>query len=240
MPSQNSDAATDRPTRPPPLRENRCPSPTRSTEPVSWMRSTTIRTHIPIPKPTQRPARQSLRTHMPQAGTGADTAEPRVRHQGHVASKRQMLQSTGQLVGFSIPVPNGPAPISTRTSPVKSHPLDRRDGIAPPVNTRAGPSCRYTPSGSTTAGSMDVDLITDPSGARLPRGRSLCWSGPLAGARRRQDHVIRIHTIQRAQPLPEPRPPLAPFPEFQGHPRGVFHSPSAPPGPAGPGSVNAP
>src|SRR5436305_1376163 len=45
------------------------------------------------------------------------------------------------------------------------------------VKTRAGPAFRYTPSGSTTDGSMEVLLITEPSGhaARLRRPTVEDW-----------------------------------------------------------------
>ena len=45
-------------------------------------------------------------------------------------------------------------------------------------NTRAGPLLRYTPSGSTTLGSMDVLLTTDPPGAKFPRQKVIVLVSP--------------------------------------------------------------
>ena len=51
------------------------------------------------------------------------------------------------------------------------------------VKTRALPVLRYTPSSSTTVGSMAVDLMTEPSGARFPPGNVTVLVRPLDLAR---------------------------------------------------------
>jgi hypothetical protein len=50
------------------------------------------------------------------------------------------------------------------------------------VNTRAGPRWRYTPSLSITDASMAVALMTDPPGARLPRGKTTVLVNPARRA----------------------------------------------------------
>src|SRR6516164_8025684 len=73
-----------------------------------------------------------------------------------------------------MPVPIGPRQMRTSTSPGLSASgpwlLMARIAARSLVKTRAGPTLRYTPSASTTLGSMAVLLMTAPSGARLPRG----------------------------------------------------------------------
>ena len=75
----------------------------------------------------------------------------------------------------SIPVPNGPPQVSTMMSPPltrssSSRLLMARTACRSDRKTLAGPTLRYTPSSSTTVGSMAVLLITEPSGAMLPDG----------------------------------------------------------------------
>ena len=73
------------------------------------------------------------------------------------------------------------------------------------VNTRAGPVLRYTPSASTTDGSMAVLLMTEPSGARLPRGKVTVLVSPRSRACvGRHDHVVGIDAVALAQQLAQP------------------------------------
>ncbi len=51
------------------------------------------------------------------------------------------------------------------------------------VNTRAGPILRYTPSLSSSVGSMAVLLTTEPSGERLPWGKVIVLVKPHFRAR---------------------------------------------------------
>ena len=76
-------------------------------------------------------------------------------------------------------------------------------------NTFAGPVKRYTPSASTTDGSIAVLLITAPSGARLPLGKHTVDVRPRA--RRlvgRHDDVVGIDAVAFLQQRAEPRAPL--------------------------------
>ena len=74
-----------------------------------------------------------------------------------------------------MPEPIGPRPMSTRTSPglIGSSPCPLIAAIASRsvVKTRAGPSLAIDAVGVDDAGSMAVLLMTEPSGARLPRGK---------------------------------------------------------------------
>src|SRR5450756_1375225 len=74
-------------------------------------------------------------------------------------------------------------------------------------NTRAGPVIRYTPSSPTTLGSIDVLLITDPPGARLPLGNVTVDVNP----RRRGPWSHRPDGCRRAPPTPAATPPAAPI-----------------------------
>ena len=77
--------------------------------------------------------------------------------------------------------------MSTMTSPglTRSGPWLLMAAIAARsrVNTRAGPTFRYTPSASTTEGSIAVLLITEPCGARFPRGNVTVLVRPRTCAR---------------------------------------------------------
>src|SRR5262245_37892180 len=74
----------------------------------------------------------------------------------------------------SIPLPSGPRHRSTRMSHATTRfgpsPLIAAIASFSVVNTLTGPTFQKTPSGSTTDGSMAVDLMTDPAGQRFPRG----------------------------------------------------------------------
>ena len=85
-----------------------------------------------------------------------------------------------------IPVPDGPLPMSTMTSPglIGRSPLPFTALIASrsSANTRAGPICRYTLSASVTVASMAVALMTEPSGAMLPTGNTTVLVSPARRA----------------------------------------------------------
>ena len=84
----------------------------------------------------------------------------------------------------SIPAPIGPRQIRTITSPAFTCPALMAAIVARSVvKTRAGPTLRYTPSASTTLGSIAVLLMTAPSGARLPRGKVTVEVRPRSRAR---------------------------------------------------------
>ena len=85
-----------------------------------------------------------------------------------------------------IPVPDGPLPMSVMTSPGRMGrsvvPLIARIASPSSVNTRAGPRCLKTWSSPTTDGSRAVALMTDPSGARLPTGKTTVLVRPACRA----------------------------------------------------------
>ena len=78
----------------------------------------------------------------------------------------------------------GPTPAKTSTSPARMWPaLMAVIASRSRVNTRAGPSKKNTPSGDSTAGSMEVLLMTAPSGAKLPRGKVTVLVRPRSRAK---------------------------------------------------------
>ena len=87
-----------------------------------------------------------------------------------------------------MPVPSGPPQVSTMISPaliLKSSSVDLMARMASrsEVKTLAVPRLRYTPSASTTVGSMAVLLMTEPDGARLPLGNVTVLVRPRSRAR---------------------------------------------------------
>ena len=92
----------------------------------------------------------------------------------------------------SMPVPRGPPQVRTMMSPALILSSSSRLLIAAIAalserKTLARPVLRYTPSSSTTVGSIAVLLMTDPSGARLPAGKQTVLVRPrdlaLSGSR---------------------------------------------------------
>ena len=68
------------------------------------------------------------------------------------------------------------------------------------TKTRALPVLRYTPSSSTTVGSMAVDLMTEPWGARLPRGKVTVLVRPFdCGAVGGHDDVVGVYSVDVAE-----------------------------------------
>ena len=63
---------------------------------------------------------------------------------------------------------------------------------------------------------MAVLLITEPSGARLPRGNVIVLVSPAAARLlRRHDHVVGIDAVLRAQALPQRLAPLGALPPVE-------------------------
>ena len=110
-----------------------------------------------------------------------------------------------------IPVPDGPLPISTMTSPASDRAVRRRP--SPPGSLRArrrrrapGRDAETRRSASTTDGSIAVALITDPSGARLPDGKHNGAREPGAPRRvRAHDHVVRLRPARPTRAARAPR-----------------------------------
>ena len=139
---------------------------------------------------SDRPAVQRLGADVPDAGAGRQPGEPAVGDRAPRACPRAGNVSAVVICAVScMPVPDGPVPISTITSPSRIGrsvvPFTARIASRSSVNTRAGPRCRYTPSASTTDGSIAVALMTEPCGARLPTRKHDRAREPGARAPRR-------------------------------------------------------
>ena len=85
--------------------------------------------------------------------------------------------------------------------------LDRGDRSRLRVTkTRAGPSCDRRRPHRRRDGSIAVLLMTEPSGARLPRGKVTVLVRPRSRrAAGRHDHVVRIDAVAFVQHLAETR-----------------------------------
>ena len=102
--------------------------------------------------------------------------------------KGRYFSATVTCKTSSMPVPIGPPQVIIMMSPAFTLATSSRLLIAEmasrsEVNTLAGPTFLYTPSSSTTDGSMAVLFITEPSGAMFPEGNVTVRVRPLALAR---------------------------------------------------------
>ena len=102
--------------------------------------------------------------------------------------KGRYFSATVTCKTSSMPVPIGPPQVIIMMSPAFTLAASSRLLIAEmasrsEVNTLAGPTFLYTPSSSTTDGSMAVLFITEPSGAMFPEGNVTVLVRPLALAR---------------------------------------------------------
>src|SRR5437870_7617150 len=121
-----------------------------------------------------------------------------------------------------MPAPRGPRQMSTMTSPGWTRPgpwlLMAAIAARSRVNTRAGPTLRYRPSGPTTDGygrALDHGSLRGqvPSGERYRASQppALC---PL----RVHDDLVRVDAVDGAQPISERLSPLGAFPPVEDRP----------------------
>ena len=84
------------------------------------------------------------------------------------------------------------------------------------VKTRALPVLRYTPSSSTTVGSMAVDLMTEPCGARFPPGKVTVLVRPLDfGAVGGHDDVVGVDAVDVSEVVAHVLSALGIFPPVE-------------------------
>ncbi len=200
---------------------SRWASPTKSTVPSRRWRSITIRTWSPSRSlPIGPPARASG-PDMSDARAGAHAGETSIGDHGDLVSPRQVAQGGGDLVDLLHSGTrrghgrSGRArrPAEWGRSPC---PLIAAMASVSRQKTRAGPVLRYTPSESTTRGSIAVLLITEPSGREVAAGEADGAGDAEFPARcGREDHVVRIDAIARREAV-------------GGGPRGGAISPTTP------------
>ena len=117
------------------------------------------------------PAGQRFGRDMSDAGAGGDAAEAGVGEQGHVLAGGKPLEGGGDLIDLLHARAGGAAAYQHHDVVLADLAvLDGVDGRLFGDKDAGRTEWRKTLSASMSEGSMEVLLMTEPSGARLPRG----------------------------------------------------------------------
>ena len=155
---------------------------------------------------------------MTDAGAGRDTAEARVGNQCHVLAEGQVLEGRGQLVGLLHAGAHGADPRQYQhIAGADVTRLDGNDRLPFPREHASRTLQEEHPLRRQHRG-IDGGALNDRSlGSQVaPRERHRAGQAAFPGQGGRQDHRIRIHTVQFLQSLAEYRSTLGPRPGIQG------------------------
>ena len=155
---------------------------------------------------------------MTDTGTGRDATKARVGNQGHVLAEGQVLEGRGQLVGLLHAGAHGADPRQYQhIAGADVTRLDGNDRLPLPREHASRTLQEEHPLGRQHRGIDGGALNDSPLGSQVaPRKRHRAGEAAFPGQGGRQDHRIRIHTVQLLQSLTEHRPTLGPRPRLEG------------------------